>query len=86
MAVAKEMQKKGEKVGKGSVVAYIVVRGEGAIRDRAKLPGEVGEGDYDAEYYITRQVVPSVQKLLEVIGYDTSTLVENEQSRLQAFF
>ena len=86
VAVAKEMQKKGEKVGKGSVVAYIVVRGEGAIRDRAKLPGEVGEGDYDAEYYITRQVVPSVQKLLEVIGYDTSTLVENEQSRLQAFF
>ena len=86
VAVAREMEKKGERIGRGTVVAYVVVKGEGIIRDRAKVPGEVAEGDYDAEYYVNRQVIPSVQKLLEVVDYDTSKLVENEQSRLHAFF
>ena len=86
VAVAMEMQKRGERIERGSVVTYVVVKGQGVIRDRAKLPSDVADGDYDAEYYVTHQVVPSVQKIFEVIGYDASGFIQNDQSRLQAFF
>jgi len=86
VAVAKRMQEKGQKVSKGTAIRYVVVEGKGVIRDRSKLPEEVNEGEYDAEYYLTHQVIPSVGKILEVIGYDAEELLNQEQSKLQTFF
>lgn len=87
VAIAIKMQERGEKVGAGTTVSYVVTEGKSRIRDRARLPEEVKEGEYDAEYYITNQVVPSVGKILEVIGYDSSQLLEEKkQSKLQSFF
>ncbi|MBN2454877.1 hypothetical protein JXB11_05020, partial [Candidatus Woesearchaeota archaeon] len=57
------------------------------IRDRAKLPEEVKEGEYDAEYYINNQVLPAVGKIFEVLGYDIDGIVnKKEQSKLESFF
>ncbi len=87
VAIAIKMQEHGEKVGAGTTVSYVVTEGKSIIRDRAKLPEEVKEGEYDAEYYIANQVVPAVGKILEVIGYDSGQLLEErEQSKLQSFF
>ncbi len=87
VAIALRMQERGERVGAGTTVSYVVTEGRSIIRDRAKLPEEVKEGEYDAEYYIANQVVPAVGKILEVIGYDSSQLLEErEQSKLQRFF
>ena len=87
VAIAMKMQQQGRKVGAGTIVRYVVVEGKGIIRDRAKLPEEVKEGEYDAEYYVTNQVVPAVGKILEVVGYDSSELLEeHKQKKLESFF
>lgn len=87
VAIAMKMQEKGVKVGAGTIVRYVVVEGKGIIRDRSKLPEEVDEGEYDAEYYVTNQVIPAVGKILEVIGYDSTQLAEeHSQKKLESFF
>ncbi len=87
VAIAMKMQERGEKVGAGTTVSYVVTEGRSIIRDRAKLPEEVVEGEYDPEYYIANQVVPAVGKILEVIGYHSSQLLEErEQKKLESFF
>ncbi len=87
VAIAMKMQERGEKVGAGTTVSYVVTEGKSIIRDRAKLPEEVKEGEYDAEYYVANQVVPAVGKILEVIGCESSQLLEErEQKKLESFF
>ena len=45
------------------------------------------ENEYDAEYYINNQIVPSVDRLLAVFGVDPATLAESKsQSKLESFF
>jgi DNA polymerase, archaea type len=68
------------------MIKYIVAEGAGRIRDKAKIPGEVNEGKYDAEYYVNNQVIPAVEKILEVLGYDKDELIASDQSKLGAFF
>lgn len=87
VAIAMKMQERGVKVGAGTIIRYVVVGTKGIIRDRSKLPEDVKEGDYDAEYYISNQVVPAIGKILEVIGYDSSDLGEkHKQKKLENFF
>ncbi|MBI2138284.1 ribonuclease H-like domain-containing protein [Candidatus Woesearchaeota archaeon] len=87
VAIADQMKKKGMAVGPGSVISYVVTRGDDRIRDRAKLPGEVSQKDYDAEYYINNQVLPSVDKIFEVLGFSAEELSKNkEQGTLGKFF
>lgn len=86
VAVALRMQEKGYDVGPGSLVKYIIVSGSGRIRDKARLIEEVKQDDYDAEYYINNQLVPAVEKIFEVLGYDvTKLLKEKSQSKLDRF-
>lgn len=87
VAIAIKMQERGQKVGAGTMIKYVVTQGEKRVRDRARLREEVKEGEYDAEYYINNQVIPAVGKILEVVGYDVTDLTEEkEQSKLQSFF
>lgn len=81
VAVAKIMQERGLHVGPGTFVQYIVNEGKGIIRDRAKLPED--SKNYDVEYYIGHQVLPAVDKIMEVLGYTKKDLSEgNSQSTL----
>jgi len=87
VAIAIKMQERGVKVGAGTIIRYVVVGNKGIIRDRSKLLEDVKEGEYDAEYYISNQVVPAIGKILEVIGYDSSELGEkHKQKKLEGFF
>ena len=84
VAVAKQMLKKNIKVGPGSIIQYIVTKGTGLIRDRAKLVEDAT--DYDADYYINHQILPSIQTIFEVLGYKKEDLLEDEdQSKLKSF-
>jgi DNA polymerase, archaea type len=86
VAIAMRMQQKGQKVGAGTSVQYVVCVGKGPIRDRAKMPEEISDGAYDGEYYVTNQVVPSVARILEVAGYDAAELLaEHKQQTLGDF-
>ncbi len=87
VAAAQMMKDQGMAVGPGSIIKYVVVKGEERIRDRVKLPEEVREGEYDPEYYINNQIIPAVGKIFDVFNYNQEELAaEKTQKKLQAFF
>ncbi|HII72806.1 TPA: DNA polymerase [Candidatus Woesearchaeota archaeon] len=87
VAAAKRLRAKGVEVYPGMVISYVVTAGKEKIRDRAKLPEEVKKGDYDADYYVNNQVLPAVEKILEVFGYESEELAgSKKQSKLGAYF
>lgn len=86
VAVASRMKALGLEVGPGTIIHYIVTSGGGIIRDRSKLPEEVKQGNYDADYYINNQVVPAIEKIFEVLGYTREDIAEKEgQKKLGEF-
>lgn len=85
VAAAKLMQEKGIDVGAGSVIKFIIGRGAGKIRDRIKLPEDSAQQDYDSDYYINNQVIPSVERLFSVLGYSNEDFIGQKQSTLGSF-
>jgi DNA polymerase elongation subunit (family B) len=86
VAAAQKMKNKGIPVGPGSIIKYVIVKGKGKIRDKVKLPEDTRKEDYDPEYYINNQVIPVVDKILEVFRYKKEDLLEaKEQSKLGSF-
>jgi DNA polymerase elongation subunit (family B) len=87
VAIAQRMREEGKPIGAGSLIKYVVVQGKERIRDRARLPEEVGGNNYDAEYYIHNQVLPAVEKIFEVLGMNINELLEEKkQSKLSKFW
>ncbi|MBI2649870.1 DNA polymerase, partial [Candidatus Woesearchaeota archaeon] len=87
VAVAQKLKNKGRAIGPGSIIKYVVTQGNDMIRNRSKLPEDVKEGEYDADYYINNQVVPAVERIFNVIGYKKEDLLEQkEQTKLEGFF
>ncbi len=85
--IAKRMKEKGIDVSAGSLIKYVVVKGAERIRDRARLPEEIEQEDYDADYYINNQIVPAVERIFNVLGYTKEDLTgSKEQSKLGKFF
>ncbi|MBW2982164.1 DNA-directed DNA polymerase [Candidatus Woesearchaeota archaeon] len=87
VAVARRLAARGEDIGPGSLIKFIVTEGSGIIRERAKIPEEVEEGNYDTNYYIEHQIIPSIERIFNVLGYTKEDLLESkEQSKLGKFF
>jgi DNA polymerase elongation subunit (family B) len=87
VAAAKRLQARGVEIFPGMIISYVVTSGKEKIRDRAKLPEEVKNGEYDADYYINNQVIPAVERILDVFGYSADELAgEKKQSKLGAYF
>lgn len=85
--VAQEMKEKGEIVDAGTIISFIIVKGKGLIRDRAKMPAEVKDGEYDAEYYVDHQLIPAVASIFAVLGYkEEEVFKESSQTGLGKFF
>ncbi len=70
VAVAKRLEKKGHNIAPGTIISYIVVKGKGLIRDKAKTIDEVIKEklEPDADYYINHQVIPTVSRVLETLN------------------
>ena len=81
------MRKQGTDISPGVIVRYVITKGKARIRDKAKLPNEVNQDDYDPDYYVNNQVIPAVEKIFEVIGYNKEELSQKEgQKKLAKFF
>lgn len=86
VAVAKRMQEKGLSVTQNIPIWFVIIEGNGMIRDRARMPDECKEKEYDSDYYINNQIIPSVERILEIFGYKKEDLLmEKEQSKLGDF-
>ena len=84
--IAERMRAKGQEVTPGDIISYVVTREGQRIRDKARLPEEVTEQDYDAEYYIERQIIPAVEQIIELIGATKEDLLNNHtQGTLEGF-
>jgi len=85
--VAQDMADKGEQVTAGTLIEYIIVKGSGLVRERAKIPSEVSKGDYDVNYYLKHQLIPAVSSIFAVLGYSEEEIFnESSQTGLGKFF
>jgi len=87
VAVAKRMLEKGYEVVPGMIVQFVVGKGKGLVRERAKMVEEIEEGDYDVSYYVKNQLIPAVNSIFSVLGYEEEDIFkEKEQKGLGEFF
>ena len=87
VAVAKRLKQQGHDVSPGTMIRYVICTGGHLIRDRARLPEECQKEDYDADYYINNQIIPSVENIFEVLGYSKEVLLKGiNQKSLDKFF
>lgn len=85
--VAQEMVERGNPISPGTIVEYIIVKGDNLVRDRAKIVEDVKEGEYDAEYYLNNQIIPAVSPIFAVIGYTEEDIFSStKQKGLGDFF
>ena len=81
---AKKAIKKGEDIGPGDTIAYVITPGGGSISDRAEIARYAS--DYDPKYYVEKQVIPVALRVLKVFGYTESQLKgHGKQSGLGRF-
>ncbi len=79
VAVAQKMKKAGYEVRVGSIIKYIIGPGKGILRDRAVPASEATE--YDATYYIEKQIIPAVEKIFEALGYKKEDLIRSKEQK-----
>jgi len=79
--VARDLVKKGRTISVGSIVEYIITDRSGIIREKAINAEDVKEGNYDAEYYITHQIIPAIGKIFEIIGYTEEDLLSQPKQK-----
>lgn len=88
--VAKHMLERGEVVGAGSIISFVVRNGEGMVRDRSYDVEEFKKAGYkyDSDYYIDNQVLPAVMRILKGFGYTEENLKfsKHKQMTLGDFF
>ena len=87
VAVALRLLEKGVEVSPGMLVEYIIAKGSGLIREKAKLLEEIKPGDYDADYYLYNQIIPAVSSIFSVLGIKEEDLYrDSSQTGLGKFF
>ena len=79
--VGRDLEKKGKKVGHGTIVQYIITDRPGIVREKAVNAEDVKEGAYDSNYYITHQIIPVVGKILEVLGHSEEEILSKPKQK-----
>ena len=65
---------KGEAVGRGYKVKFIVKTGAGKISEKVGLPENVSIDDYDVDYYVNHQIIRPIMKIFELFGISEEKL------------
>ena len=83
VVVAEKMLEQGLPVKAGSLIEYVIAKGNSKerIRERAKLPDEVEKGGYDIDYYIEHQIVPAVETIFAVFGITKEQIIEGKKQK-----
>jgi len=65
----------------GELVEYIITNNGKTISERAQLAELTKEGDYDIDYYINNQVLPSVSSIFAIFKYDENKLLSQPSQK-----
>ena len=76
--VARDLERRGIKVNKGSVIQYIIAKKGKTISEKAQWYEETL--GYDPDYYINNQVVPAAIRILSVLGYSKEDLIGKQKN------
>ncbi|MAG73729.1 hypothetical protein CL620_05395 [archaeon] len=83
--VARLLANKGINISPGTVIEYIIAKGQGSIGERAQIPREAKE--YDVDYYLNNQLIPAVSSIFEVFAISEDELLgEGKQTGLGGYF
>lgn len=86
VAAAQRMESRGETVGAGQIVRFVIVKGKGRIRDKVRLPDETKQNDYDGDYYVQHQILPGVERIFAALDISIDDLVSSsKQTSLSRF-
>jgi len=82
VTIAKRMKENNIPVNLGMLIEYYIAKPENnhkklLVREKAKMPNEKGE--YDIEYYLKNQILPSVENILEVFNVNLEELLEGKK-------
>ena len=80
------MADKGYIVGPRTMVKYVISKHGKKIRDKVRLPEEVKREDIDVDYYINNQIIPAVESIFSVLGYNVEQLITKKQKDLGEYF
>lgn len=85
--VAERMIKQGLPLEPGMIIQYVITKGSESISQRARTPEEVKEQklEYDEDYYIDNQVIPSIQTIFEALGFSEIDLKSEGQKYLSEY-
>ncbi|RMD57625.1 hypothetical protein D6825_03555 [Candidatus Woesearchaeota archaeon] len=86
VAAAKMLEERGERVGAGTIVSYVVTKGSGRIRDKVRLPDEIEQREYDGEYYVQNQIIPGVERIFSALGIDSQALLADVRQKTLGSF
>ena len=74
--VGQMLREHGEDIGKGSVVSYLVVKGEGEkLYEKVKPAKFADVSEMDTGYYIEYQLFPVVEPIFRLFGYKKEDLI-----------
>jgi DNA polymerase I len=88
---AKMLKEKGWELAVGDKVGYVIVVGSGRLYERVKPYKYASYDEVDLEYYVSKQVVPVVARVLESFGITEeqllqSAMTQKETRKLSDFF
>ncbi len=79
------LKNEGQNIGKGTIISYVISKKGTSISEKS-VPLSLAK-NYDAEYYIKNQILPSVMKIMKELGYDEYSLIKGgKQQSLEEFF
>jgi DNA polymerase elongation subunit (family B) len=81
VTVAKHMRELGLPIREGALIEFVIAKGkEKLIRERARLPDEVKQGEYDIDYYIEHQIIPAIESIFAVFGISLEDISKQQKS------
>jgi DNA polymerase I len=82
VVVAQRMQELGLPVRAGSMIEFVIAKGEkkSLVREKAKLPEEVKEGQYDVDYYLDHQIIPAIENIFSIFGVSREQLIQKQKN------